>query len=156
MTEHPNGSFASVEMSKTSTDQLLDWAYKNNIADPINHYHITVLFSTIGVPEARNEPIPLPIQTVITGWEVFPTRFGTNCLVGRVDEAPFRAINDHFRTKYGANHMYPDYKAHVSITYDFGDSALPTSVPDFPLFFDQYVFDKLKSIIPQNKENEHE
>lgn len=143
--KHTHGTYVSVNLDKESSNKLDDWATKNsikNLVDP-NDFHATVIYSRKGVPDAEKYDLNLPISASITGWKVFPTQDSKKALVGIIDS---KELNKHHKTlvkEYGATHDYPEYSPHVTLSYDYGDDEMPTTLPNFKLVFDNKTVEGL-------------
>lgn len=147
--KHPDGTYVSVQLSDESTNQLYKWVKSNNINNPIdpklpdNEYHVTIVYSPKGIPEAEGEDIGLPLKAKITGWEIFDAKDGSKCLVGKIDNKSIVDAHKMFREKYGATYTHPSYIPHLTVSYDYGNGPKPKAIPDFELTFDKREFKAL-------------
>jgi 2'-5' RNA ligase len=80
----------------------------------------------------------------VTGYEVFPTKDGTKCLVARL-QCDLAEKLSHELTKMGATSDYPTYKAHVTLCELYtGSEAVETfPKPQFPLHFHKLIVEPL-------------
>ena len=156
---HKDGTYVSLEMSD-ETRGLLDNFVEMNLGltervDP-STYHITIIYSRTPVPTAENllhMHTPLPVEAMVTGYEVFPTKNDGECLVMRVD-CPYATRLNSDLTKQGATSDYPVYKSHMTIAYDMKQKINPETlpVPQFPLVFDTLNVKPLDpEFTPKNK-----
>ena len=142
--KHKDGTYVSLEMSEESR-KLLDHYVEMNLGltervDP-STYHITVIYSRTPVPSAENllhMPTMLPVEAMVTGYEVFPTKSDGNCLVMRV-VCPYATRLNSQLAKEGATSDYPEYKSHLSIAYNIQQEVDPHTlpVPQFHLEFNK-------------------
>lgn len=138
MSAHPNGTYMSAKLSRKSQKDLDQWVAEHNIpnaADP-KQYHSTIIYSRKGVPDVKDYKIKLPIRAKIKEWKIFPTQAGPKALVAIMDSPELDNHHKTIREKYGATHDYPDYHAHVTVSYDYGNGPAPTETPDLELEYD--------------------
>jgi 2'-5' RNA ligase len=143
--KHKDGTYVSLEMSEESR-KLLDNFVEMNLGltervDP-KTYHITVIYSRTPVPSAENYlhmNSTLPVEAMVTGYEVFPTKNDGKCLVMRL-VCPYATKLNAQLSKEGATSDYAEYKAHCTLAYDMSQDIDPATLP-VPQF--QLVFDKL-------------
>jgi 2'-5' RNA ligase len=140
-TKHKDGTYVSLELDAISQG-LLDHFVEMNLGlteriDP-STYHITVIYSRTPVPRAEVLQGVADVDAYATGYEVFPTKDGNKCLVLRVASKAAEQLNSYLGT-LGATSDYDDYKAHITICYDYKGpeniNSLP--VPQFALHFDR-------------------
>jgi 2'-5' RNA ligase len=157
--KHKDGTYVSIELNPESR-QLLDHFVEMNLGltervDP-STYHITVIYSRTPVPSAENllhMPSSLPVEALVTGYEVFPTKTDGQCLVMRL-VCPYATRLNSQLTKAGATSDYSEYKAHITIAYNMDQEIDVDSLP-IPQF--QLIFDKINvapldpQFTPENK-----
>lgn len=144
MTKHPNGTYLCVELDRQSRKLLEDWVKNHNIpnAADAKQYHTTVVYSRKGIPDVNAYPFELPISAKIKRWDIFPSQNGKKCLVAIIDSGE---LHDHFTAihkQYGATYDYPDYKPHITVSYDYTGST-PRDVPNFPVVFSKVKIEPL-------------
>jgi len=137
--KHPNGTYVAAKLSKPSQKQLDQFVIKHNIpnaADP-KQYHSTIIYSRKGVPDVESYPFGLPIKAHVKEWKLFDTKYGNSgkCLVAIMDSPELDDYHYLVRKLYGAQHDYPDYHPHVTVSYDY-DGPLPKETPTFGLEYD--------------------
>lgn len=153
---HKDGTYASMLFNKQSK-QALDIFTTQNLGltekvDP-STYHCTLIYSRTPVPDAENYKFPSIVHAYATGYEVFPTKVGGNCLVLKLNCPIAHDINKEFN-RLGATSDYDVYKPHVTICYDYKGS---TEVSDLPAPPFEFVFDGFEvspldvDYIPANK-----
>ena len=59
---HPGGTYVCARLDKQSQNALADWVRRAGIPNPLDRkqYHVTIIYSRIGVPEVRKEDLTLP------------------------------------------------------------------------------------------------
>jgi 2'-5' RNA ligase len=134
--DHSNGTYASLELSKESKDKLYQHI-KQYVAEGVDpdSYHCTLCYSKIPVPQASLLTPTLPIEAEPESYEVFPTKDGKSCLVLRIKCQTAQAIHQQLRMM-GASYDFPEYKAHITLASDHKDTNIP--LPPYNLYFDQY------------------
>jgi len=155
-TKHKDGTYVSLEMDVASQG-LLDHFVEMNLGlteriDPTT-YHITVIYSRTPVPRAEVLKGSADVGAYATGYEVFPTKDGNKCLVLRVESKAAEQLNSYLGT-LGATSDYDDYKAHITLCYDYkgSDDLSNLPVPQFPLHFDRLNVAPLDPLFtPANK-----
>lgn len=145
-TSHPDGTYVSVKLSKKSQSDLDSWVSKNNImnaSDP-SEYHSTVIYSRVGVPNAKSYDLNLPITASISGWKKFDTKLSESgkCLVAIVDSPDLNKHHNNLVNDYGATHDFEGYHPHITISYDY-DGDIPEDVPSFNITYDDSDFKPL-------------
>lgn len=139
--KHANGTYASLKLSPESSKQLNEFI-SSQVASGVDPdtYHCTVMYSRVPVPEADNIRVHLPIYSKATGYEIFPSKDNTSCLVLLIDSDEIRWLHNH--TNYlGASYDYPEYKPHITLASDHDNTDL--KLPDFDLIFDRFEVDPL-------------
>lgn len=142
--KHKDGTYVSLEMCDESR-KLLDHYVEMNLGlqervDP-STYHITVIYSRTPVPSAENllhMNTSLPVEAMVTGYEVFPTKNDGKCLVMRV-VCPYATRLNSQLAREGATSDYDEYKSHITLAYDIKHEIDPHTlpVPQFHLEFDK-------------------
>ena len=154
--KHKDGTYVAFQMSEQSRD-MLDHFVEMNLGltervDP-KSYHITVIYSRTPVPTAEKRKGKIDAQAQATGYEIFNTKDGGKCLVLRVVCPKAAQMNSELKAE-GATSDYPDYKAHVTIAYNFTQeiAAEDLPLPKFPLHFDEVHVSPLDpEFTPANK-----
>lgn len=157
--KHKDGTYVSLELSQESRD-LLDNFVEMNLGltervDP-STYHITVIYSRTPVPTAENlldMSTSMPVEALCTGYEIFPTKNDSKCLVMRI-ACPYATKLNAQLSKEGATSDYPEYKPHMTLAYDMTQEVDPHTlvVPHFQLVFDKINVAPLDPLFtPENK-----
>lgn len=144
MNKHINGTYVSAKVSRASSKAIYDWVKSNSIpnaADP-KQYHTTITYSRKGIPDVEQHAFDVPIAGQITGWKIFPTQNGSNCLVAVVQSLDLEDYHHTIQNEYGATYDYPDYIPHITVSYDYNGS-IPKTVPDAKVVYDKVVVEPL-------------
>jgi hypothetical protein len=141
---HEAGTYISLKLDAASAKALDDWTTDNNIENPLDpsDYHVTVIYSRKGIPAVEGHEFDLPIVAKVSAFEIFPTQTGNECLVAKVDSKDLTDLHKSIRKEYGATHDYPEYKPHVTLSYDY-KGELPKDVPDITVTFNKVVVQPL-------------
>lgn len=157
--KHKDGTYVSLELSKESRDLLDNFVEMNlGLTERVDKstYHITVIYSRTPVPSAENlrdMPSSLPVEAMVTGYEIFPTKNAGKCLVMRI-VCPYTTRLNSELGKQGATSDYPEYKPHMTIAYDMTQEIDPhtLAIPQFQLVFDKLNVAPLDPLfVPENK-----
>jgi hypothetical protein len=120
LSKYRRGVFVSVDLDPTGLEKI--WKYMKQIGIqpmPINKAHITVIYS-------RNRPNSEPKAIQING-SVRPKSFGIfgkgtrespYAFVIEMDSPELQKLHMEYRRKYGLQPTFPEFKPHLSITYD--------------------------------------
>lgn len=156
--KHKDGTYVALELSKESK-ALLDNFVEMNLGltervDP-STFHITIIYSRTPVPSAENyrHSNSLPVESMATGYEIFPTKNDGKCLVMRL-VCPYATRLNAQLGKEGATSDYDEYKPHLTLAYDMAQEIDPhaLALPQFQLIFDKITIDPLDpQFTPENK-----
>lgn len=154
--KHKDGTYVAFQMSEQSRE-MLDHFVEMNLGltervDP-KSYHITVIYSRTPVPTAEKRKGKIDAAAHAVNYEIFNTKDGGKCLVLRVVCPKATQMNQELKAE-GATSDYADYKAHVTIAYNFTQeiAAEDLPLPKFPLYFDEVHVSPLDpEFVPANK-----
>jgi 2'-5' RNA ligase len=133
---HASGTYMCANVSTKTQKDLAAWVAIHNIpnaSDP-KQYHTTIIYSRTSVPEVKDYKVDLPLTGKITKWEIFKNG-DKNCLVALVDCPELVEHHKAIRAQFGATHDYPDFKPHITISYDYGITDVPEDLPSVPIVF---------------------
>lgn len=154
--KHPNGTYVSALVDDETKKKLDNWVTANkieNAADP-DQYHSTLIYSRKGIPDVKDYNIKLPITGEISEFKLFPTKTGPKCLVAIVDAKALDETHKNIRKIYGATHDFPDYHAHITLSYDYSGD-IPGEVPSIPIKYDKIEIKPLDpDFVPPKKDKE--
>jgi 2'-5' RNA ligase len=124
--------YMSVKLAADSKAQLRKLQHSLQIPNPLHpdDFHCTLMYSSKPVIHPTPEP-KVRYLSAAKGLTVFPTRSGKNALVIELDSAALQARHKQLMALTDGSYDYPDYKPHVTLSYDCGDFK---SVPVPSLF----------------------
>lgn len=142
--QHANGTYVCLNLCEQSRDALHDWVDEYKIPNPADpkQYHSTVIYSRKGVPSVAGYRFKLPVKGKIVRWDVFPNG-DKKCLVAVVESPDMIKYHEAIRERYGATHDFEEYTPHVTVSYDYGNRAVPLAVPKFNLLYDSVKVEPL-------------
>jgi hypothetical protein len=125
---------------------------EHNIPNPLStsKLHCTLIYSkkpTV-IPQIQVHRI---YRGTIDKFDVFDTRDGKRCLVAKIISPDLMQRHRELMIELDASYDFPDYIAHISLSYDIGDfdySKLNNSISKYPVYFlDEYyqILDDLAS-----------
>jgi 2'-5' RNA ligase len=120
LSEYRTGVFASVDLDPTGLEKI--WKYMKQIGIqpmPINKAHITVIFSR-NRPTSEPKALPISGSVRLKSFGIFGkgTKKSPYAFVIEMDSPELQKLHMEYRRKYGLKPTYPEYKPHLSITYD--------------------------------------
>lgn len=119
------GTYAGFKFDKESQDYIMDLIKELNVPNPVSRddLHSTLLYSEKYLPDykaAKN----INGVAVADKLEIFKTDEG-NVLVLRLDSEFMRKRHNELMRVHDATYPYPEYKPHVTLSYDVGDFKIP-------------------------------
>jgi len=152
--KHKDGTYVSALLDDESKQKLDLFTTQNlGLTDKIDpkEYHCTIIYSRTPVPAAENYEFPTKVYAYATGYELFDTKLGKKCLVLRLQCPAIHDINTDMN-KTGATSDYPEYKPHITISYDYSGEVAELPLPQFEICFDQFEVKPLDiDYVPNNK-----
>lgn len=120
--EEKKGTYAAVQPSKSDGEQLHKMLVAHGVPNPETpeKLHATLLYSRKHLP-LYNPDEELEHHADIHKLEVWPTKSGKNCLVMKLHSPALEKRHELLMKKHRATYDYPDFKPHVSLSYDIGD-----------------------------------
>lgn len=113
------GTYAGVRLSPSSAAKLFAYAQEHNVPSPIpeSEYHVTLLYSRKVHPDYE---APGDYKTPLTARTKGFTLLGDekDALVVLIDCSELEKRHHHLMKKHGATWDWPDYKPHVSLSYE--------------------------------------
>ena len=132
LNEQKQGTFVGVRFSEKTQTAINKYIADMNIPNPINsdELHTTIIYSRKPLPTfVEQGMLDEPIIGRFDAFEVWPTKEGGNALVMKYDCAELHARHNEIMNNYDATYDFPEYKVHLTLSYDIGDEA--TNLPDF-------------------------
>lgn len=129
----PDGTYAGVELSKSTKDAIVKYCKDNkipNCTEP-SKLHTTVLYSRKYLPDYKpagkyDEPM-IGTPTEFDVWGSKPTTENPNpkrCLVLQYKCKELSDRHEYLMDKHEATYDYDEYKPHVTFSYDIGDMVI--------------------------------
>ena len=138
---HHRGTYAGVHFSESTNNAIRNYIIANDIPNPVpaDKLHCTLLYSRKHCPdyEAQGQ-LDTPIIGKPGKFEIWPGQpeedgHCPNCLVLNFESTELEQRHQHLMDEHKATFDYPEYKTHVTFSYDVGDMKLE----DIPEFTDQ-------------------
>lgn len=145
----PRRKYISVSMEPGSASQFASWLKDNGIVPTVDYdgnpltapldYHITIYHSTNRVlltnrTEHIDASLKSPVKVTPLGFEMFG--YEKNIPVLIVEPGLLLAVRDTLHAMTGIHDMWPEWKAHITLSYDKVPVELPSELPTFDLLFD--------------------
>jgi hypothetical protein len=143
ITEEPKGTYAAVRPHSHDGALLHQWMIDNDVKnqEPINKLHCTLLYSRKPLPKYKPDTNLLH-ESTIDGLDVWHTKSGKNCLVLKLTSNSLVKRHEQLMTQHEATYDWPEYKTHISLSYDIGDAPLSSfnasTLPKHLLLTDEY------------------
>lgn len=122
-----NGTFVAVRFREDTRQLLYAYALLNGIPNPLDpeEYHSTVVYSRnhIDFEQPEFELVPIRHATPLA-FDVFEGVIDGkkgNCCVLKINSEYMNDRHYYLRRYHNATHDFPDYHAHVTLSYDIGD-----------------------------------
>lgn len=121
---HHRGTYAGVRFSESTQDDLKKWMIMNQVPNPVpsDKLHTTLLYSRKRCPNYVPRGPIAPAYTAQPGnFEIWPSQDGNNCLVLTFECPELVQRHKDLMQEHGATFDYPEYKTHVTLSYNVGD-----------------------------------
>lgn len=124
------GTYAGVRFSDDTIERIKAFIKKYDIPNAVrsSKLHTTLLYSRKHLPnfEARGK-LDSPIIGTPTGFDLWKTQpkegqEQTQCLVLKYDAPELKALHEALMKEHGATWDYPDFNAHVTLSYNYPGS----------------------------------
>lgn len=135
---HHRGTYAGVRFSDATKEAITEYIKENDIPNGTakDQLHCTLLYSRKYCPDY--EPAGKLDQMIVGKpgqfqvWEGQPDEDGhkPNCLVLEFECAELVDRHNELMEEHGATFDYPEYKTHVTFSYDIGDMD-DSELPEF-------------------------
>lgn len=144
--EEKQGTYAGVRLSSKTQQAVDQYCEDNNIpnAIPAKKLHITILYSRKPCPNYTPSQDPYPMTAKVQQFEMWVSEHiegKPNCLVLKVRCPDLVKRHNELMDEHDATFDYPDYKTHLTFSYDVGDldvKALPKFEHDIILENEYY------------------
>lgn len=127
--DEPKGTYAGLSLDEESRLKIGRFIALNNIVNalPISELHSTVIYSDVHCPRLKDTDIC--ISASVVGLKLIESD-NKQCLTLKLHSPEQIELHDTLRKQHGANHGFPDYVPHITLTYDFVGKHLPIGVED--------------------------
>lgn len=133
------GTYAGVKFSDDTSKLIKQYLDDNKIPNAIspNKLHTTLLYSRKHLPDYKAiGTYPKPLIGTPGNFDVWKSNnedgSSTNCLVVEFDCPELSKRHDELMDEHKATYDFPDYKTHITLSYDIGDM----DIKDLPSFID--------------------
>jgi hypothetical protein len=132
------GTYAGVRFSDTTKKAIKKYMDDNKIPNAIapNKLHTTLLYSRKYLPKYTPEGEYKKLMTGVPGkfdvWKSKPDDGSKpkNCLIVEYTCPQLDERHNELMKKHGGTYDYPEYKTHLTLSYDIGDMKIK-DLPDF-------------------------
>lgn len=145
------GVYISIKPTVASAQDIEDFLTEHNIPMPVpqDKLHVTILSSVNPVPGLAfsSSKIEPPVVTQLGEYKVYESppseeKNGTRCLVVQLDSPQINEMHQHYLDTYDAEHLYGEFQAHITLSYDIGDMMID-QLPQIKNELTQVAFDHL-------------
>jgi hypothetical protein len=136
------GLYVCVKFKPETIDQIVGFQKANGIPNPVeaNDLHSTIVYSRKRIIWTPNTRINLRVNTDSSLLETWDTGSDKKCLVWHYN-SPYQHRRFNEAIAAGATYDFPEYKCHITLSYDCDDFALNIK-PNFPILLDtEYMED---------------
>lgn len=116
-----NGTYVGLKMDPDSKEALK--AFQKSIPNPLSssEFHTTLIYSRKPFTFESRGKLDEPIVAKPKKFSIFDTQTGARCLVIELESKEIEERHRYIMDKYKATYDYPEYKPHVTLSYDIGD-----------------------------------
>ena len=116
------GTYAAVKPDTKSSEFLQNFMNKFGVPnpEPTHKIHATLLYSRKYLPHYKPQS-DLTHEASPDALEIWKTKSGKNCLVLKLKSDSLSNRHKNLMDKHEATYDYPEYKTHISLSYDIGD-----------------------------------
>jgi len=139
----PRGTYYGARPTKETCESVLDFLADNKIPNPLTEalMHCTVIYSRVWCGAQALGDLDPHWEGHFEAYNVWPTTPNdgeepTHCLtLGFI--CPQMHVRHYDLRKEGATHDFPDFKPHMTLSYDVGNKYEPHMLPHYlgPLHF---------------------
>lgn len=119
-----DGTYVGLRFSKESMEALSKIADKLPNSTSKGEMHVTLIYSKKPISFSKDDckgKLDPPIEIKPKKFSIFETEGGQKVLVLELDCDEILKRHQFIMDKFGATYDYPEYKPHVSLSYDIGD-----------------------------------
>ena len=142
------GTYAKLVPSRESKNKILDAASKINIENLVGarSLHTTVIYSRVDCGHIPEEVCELPMSANGSHFDIFDNPDGTKSLVLVLESSEMQSLHSLLKDEYDATHDFPSYQPHITLSYDYSYSTVPSnSILEYlqGLEFDKFIVEPL-------------
>lgn len=130
--------FVGVRLDGPSTHEIMKLTKGIDNRTSLGDVHITVAYSKKPIALKALGKLEPPVSVKAKHYSIFKTQTGENCLVLEVESQGLIDRHNEIMNDYGASYDFPEYKPHVTLSYDcgigFDINKLP-KIEDIPELF---------------------
>jgi len=136
---HPDGTIAMLKLYKDDADKLHNWCNKHQIqCIDKDKLHCTVLYSKQPVEHlVKYNNKLLNVNADIIGWKKLGNALTLELNCPRANKIHKYMIDQ------GGTHDFPNYIAHISVSYNWTKDELPDLIPTININFDKLKVDAI-------------
>jgi hypothetical protein len=131
-------TFVGVRFDGASMDEIAKLNKNVDNRTSRGEFHITLIYSKKPIFITALGKLEPPVEVKAKHYSIFHTRTGENCLVLEVDAPALVARHNEIMKNYGASYDFPEYKPHLTLSYDCGTGFDLKSLPpveDIPTLY---------------------
>lgn len=130
---HKDGTIALLHLTEESATELKNWCDRHGLPClDVDELHCTLLYSRKPVEKfSKFDNATLDVPAKIIDWKKLGSALVLELYCPKAER-----FHD-WMIKHGGTHDYPDYIAHISISYDWESEYLPKILPIMPIEFDK-------------------
>lgn len=140
--EFSTGLYVAAKFSELTLDALEKLQRSLKVPNPVprEKLHTTIVYSRINVPyKVASGSFEIAQSGKLT---IFETQSGANALVFEL-ESDYLAARHNYAKALGATYDFPDYRPHITLSYDVGPLTYKGS-HDVPVILDREYAEELK------------
>jgi len=158
MIEENTGTYAKLLPSEDTRNKIALIMTMFNLENHTSprDLHVTLIYSRSECNIVK-ETVGLPVRANGKAFSIFANANGGNCLVVELESEEMQSLHKRFITDHGATHSYDSYKPHLTLSYDYNSTDVPSDTMlehFYHLCFDQVVVEPLSfDWIPNEQED---
>lgn len=137
------GTYVGVRVSEKSRSQLIDLAKKYHVPNIIRpkRLHSTIVYSFKHLPDFVKES-EVYHEAIVKDFVLFDNPDGSKVLALELESNSLNERNRVLMEEYGDVTDYPQYRLHITLSYEIGDFKLPSLEEKISITFDEeYTFE---------------
>ena len=130
--EKEQGTYVGVRFTDETKENIKEYMKLMNIPNPISvdKLHTTIIYSRKRLPNFLSRgKLDNIIEGKFTSFDTWDTQDGNRALVMEYTSPELTGRNKEITMTHGATSDYPEYKVHLTLSYDIGD--LDIILPDY-------------------------